>query len=439
MPDSIPYYSANGRIRHVLVFLKKKFQLPEVKNPNSEFKNLIEVFYNVYGIAHWLGKKNARLTVCFTYDGSYSKPDSVSHPTVNFQGFTASIEGYVKDEFIAVKKKDSNEIRYLCEGQFQPTIYHHSSPVAEDLRLFMENNIFGVKTDRVNTIFDGGNILRGRYEFDDYVLIGSPEYWQMNIDETANKLSVKKEKIFQVHPSNKYCDFGKPLYHIDLYLTIAGAAKHPFYKKQEVLLLAEARGTVDSMVNEFNSEFNKMAHEILCFKSVPFLLVRLPMILWQDDSSNIHILSYNNCIVENYINEKGKHILAFHFPCYRCALEGYALELIALNRNEALIHFHNELRKLIKGDYFSVAKNMDFDAEKPAEIFAEYNREVPMWDDLNNSINIMIEEVTSEITALCKTLGADEVCFVESKNYVTSGSAAGLHCITLVTQRDLVG
>lgn len=165
------------------------------------------------------------------------------------------------------------------------------------------------------TSVDGGNLLFGRTGQTEYVLTRTLND-QDKDDITNNWLQMDPAHLFELY--NPGMDrFNNLFYHIDLFVAIVGKTPGT---DEELVLVSEAWTGRD--MDSINSILNTVADGIigLALKdgTKPFRVIRLPeFILLSADNrpENDFVLSYTNCIIENYI-EEGRHVINVYLPDY---------------------------------------------------------------------------------------------------------------------------
>jgi|GEM_PF-4628377 len=267
----------------------------------------------------------------------------------------------------------------------------------------------------------GGSILLGRCGHQDYALIGLDDRCgrrnlQQDSRHLAQLLGIPSARVIAAVPPPSASGFDTLLYHADLYLTPAGPHKQ---KDGELILYAAVSGATENYsTREINAELKSVLAAIgsaLGKNKVRFEQLPLHII------NRTYLLSYNNMIVENYIDERTQRRVRRAFvPDYSEALAVYYMQL-----REKVLQEPAEYRQLLN----ETEANLQ-------ELADEYNMIILPTE---NSIRKVVKKHQRKIKTLLKSYGFAQVLLITMPDYDTRLNSAGaLHCRSKVVRRDLL-
>lgn len=212
---------------------------------------------------------------------------------------------------------------------------------------------------------EGGNILAG----DDYIIVGK-DYLHRNESITGQshtKITNGFKKLFGVSqviwlgfdesvkfPIDVYQGDYQPIFHIDMYVTLGGKTT----EGKELVFVADVNLAKDILGQAkppavIIQAFEKTAQFFESYDrdGLQFEVKRLPIDLWDVDSSSGTFLTYNNCLIEVYGEVKNVYI-----PAYSSVAPG-SVNRRKLDKCVAEIFVDNGFKtKLLLGAYEELCK-----------------------------------------------------------------------------------
>ena len=212
---------------------------------------------------------------------------------------------------------------------------------------------------------EGGNILAG----DDYIIVGK-DYLHRNesiTGESRMKITNGFKKLFGVSqviwlgfdelvkfPMNVYQGHYQPIFHIDMYVTLAGQTT----EGKELVFVADVNLAKNILGQApppavIIRAFDKTAQFFENYNrdGLQFEVKRLPIDLWDVDSSSGTFLTYNNCLIEVYGKAKNVNI-----PAYSSVAPGSVNSRILDKCVAEIFHDNGFKTKLLLGAYEELCK-----------------------------------------------------------------------------------
>lgn len=179
----------------------------------------------------------------------------------------------------------------------------------------------------------GGNILAG----DDYILVGKDCLYE-SADSTGDSVTEiinGFKTLFGVNhviwlgldepvnfPFNVYQGVYQPIFHIDMYITLAGKANNG----KELVYVADVNLAKQILRHTpppaaIAEAFDRTAEYLATFSEdgLEFEVRRLPIDLWDVPNGEGRFLTYNNCLIEWFKNGEQKNV---YLPAYSSVAPG---------------------------------------------------------------------------------------------------------------------
>lgn len=227
---------------------------------------------------------------------------------------------WAQDGYCSIKK-DNGTIALL-----EPEVFERGG---DHLIADQVSEVFpDIKMEKTKYYIEGGNILAG----DDYILVGK-DYLHLNKKETRedeNTLTKQFKELFGVNhviwlgldipvnfPINVYQGMYQPIFHIDMYITLAGKSDNG----KELVFVADAKEAKKIVGEKFPPKkiveaFDKTADWLAQYDKdgLQFEVKRLPIDLWEYKDGQQKFLTYNNCLIEVFGNEKNVYLPEYSSP-----------------------------------------------------------------------------------------------------------------------------
>lgn len=283
---------------------------------------------------------------------------------------------------------------------------------------------------------DGGNMLLGRNQETDYLIIGWGETVQASDQELRKIYNKPSMRIYRVPDVLK--EISMKLVHLDMYLTIIGAPVVPLYPVSELLFIGKAEGWCSKTVGVFNNALQTCADYLIGQQSPLFFhVVRIPLLIirLQDE---YFALSYNNCHVENIDDGEGRQSIHIYFPDYLMRLEE-RVKSYRRDDNPKLLALRHEIRYLLEEQEripsFFQANDLDDAQTKYKKLSVEEQETFAL--EAVSDIKQLIRKTETKLTKICADLGFDGIHFIASDLFALSKTERGsLHCMSLVIDRE---
>lgn len=460
-------YASLGRIKKLIIFDKQsQLGVGSGQTPAEVFEDLLTNYQEYF--AKFPFTHAVDIYIFFDLDGMQINRDADSF--IRFQ--KVKLENHKSNLYFVCANPNRIEAANRLQTQWVQDIlipsgnnvmHYCSNGRVPEFLVHRLNNIFPEKKlVPLKKQCDGGNILRGRYEGRNYAIIGRKTYMQLSPDELETVLQTPKAFCFEFAPQNKNgTPVGNLLYHLDLYLTILGPGKVCFANPPEYLFLAHAIGR-QKAARDINESVAESKVLFLNSQNIPLcIFIKLPLLLFElrdlpvNSPLKTYIASYNNCVVENYVDEAGQRRIYIFFPDYRMALLKLASRYnrpVAENSTAFKITADNvaDMRIQIRIAFEQIRSMFSQNAPQEKEDYSEYEKaryiklfradKDLFFDQLKNDIHILFNTIESGLRGLEKNLGLDGIFFISYPFSLIEDSRNGsLHCLTLVAERDLVG
>lgn len=149
------------------------------------------------------------------------------------------------------------------------------------------------------------------------------------IKATAADIRIDEKRVIDIgvtfeslDEADRISGFHHLFFHADLYCTLAG----PYVNKEIVLLATpfrERNRAIETPLDQLPENIRNRGND--ADLNIPFYPISLPLILVGDDTGKLmYTLSYNNCLVENFMGENNSPCIRFYFPDFREPLTRYA-------------------------------------------------------------------------------------------------------------------
>jgi hypothetical protein len=443
-------YTSIGKILSVVV-LNKNYDTLNSTGETEEFGILNSRYAAYKHLRSILKRQKIKLNIIFDFadedkeivDQAQKDFDSIKFIPINHKwGIDTQ---YVQDILVLIQKDVNSTIAITCydknKGDKLPEVITDFLKTAFSFCNSKEQLNIGKKH------IEGGNILRGLYQNNDYAIIGKRTSNYYSSAELSNMLEIKEDSIFSFDLSKYLPSYKSITFHVDLYLMLGGPLKFKTYNNFEILFIGDAVGLPRQAVTDFNDAINNLWINEIKNCSIPFLPISLPILVIPGD----YFLSYCNCHVENYLLTDNIQIINIYLPDYRITVKEIYKEKIN-NRNKQKESYtekteaqlddkRNELFEF--SDSLIMFSNYGNNSEFNNNEFESQNNNDPTvrmielhQDNIDFRIDQAIENIQNYISNTLRKIGVDNVYFV-SGNYHEMGrdSRGSLHCMSLVTKR----
>lgn len=401
-------YSALGRIRRLFIFDTTQYVISETSQfPFEEVRN------NYSTLAQSLNKFNtdekAELFIFFTIN-PYAR---LVMPMTDVN---------LGIHFIPVNMVDPDAS--IPTSWIQDTMF-----VSSDGSLFLSafyfsnalKNVIGQYAESTNVQFfkrkcPGGNILRGRLNGEDYLLHGYAPWKDCNPYYLSKAFHIKMSRITKVFDDDMR-GHDELFFHVDLYSTIVGPVDKEgnelvLLGKCDALKYPDVRKALDDLEQRLQRMPSTRASD-----NKQFIFENLPFIVLKGSDGKIeYALSYNNCLVENFIDSTGQRRIRIYFPDYHDEIMHLAQESA---ENELIM---TELIEDLIAAAYTNNMNSGIDAMQQTlrpQITAKY------LDGIHNVIRHTLAKY-----------GITEIEFVKHDFRLNANRLGSLRCMTKVIARD---
>jgi hypothetical protein len=279
----------------------------------------------------------------------------------------------------------------------------------------------------------GGNLLFGNFNGWEYVLTGTLSDGQpTEISNLWNQISAAS--IIQLYTEQEIGTFDEVFFHADLTTTILGRTMD---NSAELIMVAEAwTGELDKL----NAILNQIVFKLNQFKipdsdKYPFRIIRIPMFVlrgYDRVDGNDAVLSYNNCIVENYFIEE-KHVVNVYLPDYTEQVDNYFEDIFKAHAYE--VNKGTEKDSMSETDFFQkvlypglklIMERLGIPGTIPTEL-----------PELKVLGYLVVLKTQQFIVNLLNKQGIYNVTFVRHNlTEISSIKSGSLHCLTKVIERS---
>lgn len=434
MSISTPIYSAVGRIRKCLILEPNTDNYPvHIDQAGEPEYAVVKELADAYrGFTRLLTEKGVNLVVVFIpankIELNLDRDFSFSNDGITFLA--------PKDNFIFSHPYAQDLIHFIpiSKGVYATRFFNVSDDGILDTVVFRSLQKADLIPQKLltatNKIAAGGNILRGRNNREDYLLIGQEEHCKLNLKELSDFFNIKKHRIFQCPISHENHEVAKTLYHLDLYIAIAGRLiwkdqSTGKFESGEVIFYADFSGVGSS---DFNIARDRSVSNLVK-QSGEFRIDYLPAIL-----INGQLYSYCNCLVENYPLLNGQKNVCFYFPDYTDEFDKQEAQLkndldgTLLQNTYASLSILNYQYKENKGDLLAMAAS-----EEPADYFLPIAPITSLRQAAEN-----VQQKIKDHLHDCYGVSKENIHFIKNKFTTLASDKAGLHCLVKVIERDRV-
>lgn len=438
-----PKYNALGRISRVAL-LDSAFKKAK---PGTEYGIYTNTYLEKKGIIDFFIAKGIVVSVYFKEHFMYkirAGRSGVIKDLLEFIPLPASersvLDDWMQDYILITDNVNDAENFDLGFGRIysQTSNRGYFQLLDTEINIIQLNEPFGANLS-LDYICSGGNLQCGYHEGDDYVILGSEKHCEASPEIIARDFNVKPENVWRCKLPEE-SKLNDEFYHLDLYLTIVGKVRIAG-ELQEVVFKAKAYGDGATIVQkDLDQMFNPFfaAHTFLC-------PIELPLIIIPDNGGDYKMYSYNNCLVENYMDGENR-IVNLYFPNYSNLIKKFADKVFASGNAFLQYNFSSAIEQTKKQ-----LKNKNPWILPAAELLPLDNLDdlnvldnLDDWDsaDAIEKVYINIDEVVElcqkKIKKMVQLYAFSEIRFIDFDFRKLADRKAGLHCITKVTERDQV-
>jgi hypothetical protein len=282
-------------------------------------------------------------------------------------------------------------------------------------------------------VCEGGNILRGNNNGFDYILKTwiNTKYRTSTCTESdiTDMTGVGAFNILNVAKTYDVPTKTRVVFHADMYCTIVGDIGNG----RELILLADPyKETHWEFINKAIRGLKRRLTKLGDCEGAPkFVIGTLPLIVINDENCKLtHVFSYNNCLVENYVDENKVRIINFYFPNFQEEISNYS-------GNSAKTKF-----TLLKAFTKQEEKLELAEAAHAKHGLANSVMAMPVHQlgTVNPEIDNAQKEIISTLARIFEGIPnlKHNVQFVRHNFRSLSQKRGGLHCIAKVIERDMI-
>jgi hypothetical protein len=263
-----------------------------------------------------------------------------------------------------------------------------------------------------------GNLLRGKNGSYEYIVKSTYRRGTCMEADVEDITGIDPDNIYSLEDSNSRGIDGKVLFHSDVYCTIAG----DLGDNKELILVADPFEESWPKFTENMKGIIRRFRKHGRYNPTQFVIGRLPLVMITDGDRHLtHAFSYNNCLVENYLDEDKVRRLYFYFPDYREYAKPAPISPAAAIKLNALVEEKVHEPALMAGMLALAVDPHEEPAVNP-----------PMISRIEEKIRMNLGSILDEIPNLIW-----DIRFVRHDFRTSSRSRGALHCLAKVVQRNL--
>jgi agmatine/peptidylarginine deiminase len=326
--------SVYGKIKRMLLTFPHKKTLTNdivLQRYQGIFKELKDVEYII--LAHKDVHQSIRITAEEIDDNNLILIEASS----NYFGYVTEVLGHIAGSVYVCELESSWHTIWAQDGYCCIKKDENTTVLLEPLHFARggDHNVAeqvaantDLEVEPTKYYIEGGNILAG----DDYILVGK-DYLHLNKARTGEgkrKLTNEFKKLFGVShviwlgfdeplnfPIQVFQGKYQPLYHIDMYITLAGKTDNG----KELVFVADAKLAKEIVEEEAPEDvivdsFDKTVEYLAQYNEggLQFEVKRLPIDLWKFPDGQKKFLTYNNCLIEVFGDEKNVYLPKYSSP-----------------------------------------------------------------------------------------------------------------------------
>lgn len=438
-------HSATGKISKIILFDTRSY----TRFPNtSDLSLYYEVWKNHRDVVNSMHTLNPDIEFFIFFRGPEPTSDSLCH----LPGTLRPFEQFIKTRFI--------QVNAINPDFYIPTIW------IQDILLVGPDNVFYYDENMLTAAFvqmlmrelglgtaspiplpapspirdpDTGDLINGRkpepIRGGDVLTGCTPggTRYMLHGVPTGNTALAKKFDLdrhyVQLLDNAITQQFGRLYFHLDCFCMIVGetlsAAGYETVLLADPIVFENANGKKPP-ANVYPPGPSDFYISSKLPPTVKFRYLRLPMIIFLENAAdglvqnNIHfVMSYTNCIVENYL-EDGRRVINAYFPDFRTGLESYVVA-----------HYIDEKHTVALQTMF---ESSPYDGQKQTSPGTPYTGYKTLEDALGG-MNRFLLNLHSYIITVMNEAGINNVQFVRHDFYELAQRGGSLHCIAKVVER----
>lgn len=402
-------YSSEGRITRLLVFDTKQFLIKAEECPNKMFREVWDKYkFFVYDMNAY---HEMEICICFQVDPKGHRPKPWLDPCTLVNYIPVNYE----DPDCSVPSAWAQDCIHITSDKVLCTHANLLDSFVDVLRSHVFNTGVFKEVTAAHSLahLQGGNVLRGKGSKGDFLLVGNPQLLAGQSDCQLRSIFNldKSVEIIRLFDPNSPRTHENLFFHVDLYASIIGSVDN-----NQWLFLANAIGKCEF---EIDTEIGKLNQLLAAIPSTNNMMRAsyMPFIVLEDEAGKPKLaLSYNNCIIENYM-QGGKQHRCIYLPDYREALNTYVVDL----------RMKTEPRD---------NKQLNFVYLQGDPITAPSSRSRFQTQKQGFDLSALIENVQKNLRQNLTELGFDCVRFVRFPFYADITRLGALHCRVKVIERD---
>lgn len=286
------------------------------------------------------------------------------------------------------------------------------------------------------SVCEGGNMLRGSHNGFDYIIktwLNTKLKTTTCTEGDITKMTgVDEWGIINVAKTHNPDTKSRVVFHADMYSTVVG----DIGGGRELILVARPyKENHWEFINKAMAGFKKRLRKLKYYQGAPeFVFHSIPMVVINDNNDNVdndekpkigHVFSYNNCLVENYV-EDGTRIINFYFPDFRYELRKYASST------------EEKPTQLLNAFQPGSVVEESLSSKTMAKVMGMPPHELPAVNE--EFIGCVESELKAKLHSIFKDIPNLEynIKFVRHNFRSLSQKRGGLHCIAKVIEREIM-
>jgi hypothetical protein len=417
-------YASEGRIRKLILFDSTKYKLRHSFDPYEVFAPVRKKHVGLI-----IGLQKLHKEKEFHIFFSCNQYGYCPQPWYELKNRTWYIPMDDRGELLSLPTKWVQDIvSFNLNGQLlfnRKSISHKSwTHVAGHIGV----QIKGTNEKRI----EGGNFLTGRHNKKELLLVGKRSN---GLSYDVIKKHFNADQIYNCYNSSME-KFDKLYFHLDYYMAFVGTyptSEEPGKDAEKPLLLTSSIDYIKpSVINDPKPE---NPTPVLGSNAIMFEQLSIPMVVFlkpgkdqmKSDKDILFALSYTNCIIENYIENKKRRI-NIYFPDFRELVTNFF-------QTKTTWEDHMKSLQLTIENLTSFTKeNSSSKCEVSVLDFTNISKE-ELKEELNKFFKCLHNYLTE---TLSKKIHGVNVQFVPYNFFNLARRNGSLHCVTKVIERDMV-